>query len=182
MRIKKVTAALSGKRIYIAGDDDGRQWLGDGTVFYLMDERIDFTPDNTLTIMDVDPKKYGEYTVTEMPIMAQAGMETQEGEEELKPMIQVSVGGGKTVLLMAADGKLAALDQKYIQPVEDEGEIEFRLRTSTDRITGGQLPPVIAMYGNMFCSGIAAPKIRTQVDNILEIMQQIVNGSTGYVI
>lgn len=160
MKLQKIKKALKHTSLNVVTGEDGFQWIGDGTAFYLADRELDLTKDNLLAVLDIEEDKRSSYSVREIDWRAlpQIDICPQEGNDvELNPLISVSWAGELVTIMTTAEREAVAVPQRQIAPADGKMPLRFYLRRTVDTETGEIKAPVVTVFRDMLCCAVIMP-------------------------
>lgn len=174
MKLQKIKKALKHTSLEIVTGEDGFQWIGDGTAFYLADRELDLTKDNLLAVLDIEEDKRSSYSVCEINwrAMPQIDICPQEGNDvELNPLISVSWAGELVTIMTTADGEAVAVTQRQIAPADGKMPLRFYLRRTVDPETGEVRAPAVAVFRDMLCCAVIMPMEPRAMQEMWRVMR-----------
>lgn len=174
MKLQKIKKALKRTSLSVVTGEDGFQWIGDGTAFYLADRELDLTKDNLLAVLDIEEDKRSSYSVREIDWRAlpQIDICPQEGNDvELNPLISVSWAGELVTIMTTADGEAVAVPQRQIAPADGKMPLRFYLRRTVDPETGKIKAPVVAVFRDMLCCAVIMPMEPRAMQEMWRVMR-----------
>lgn len=175
MKKSKLTKLIKEtKRVYVATDESGRQWIGDGRALYLAEETIKYSEYNICAILDLEADKKHEYIASEVPPVTGLTLEPTPNEEKLYPLFSVDIAGSLMTLMYTESGTVAAVAQKKIAVIDDQGPLEFAIRYLNSK-------PMVACYSGMLCIGIIGFESGNVGGIIYRWMNHILEQPNGYI-
>lgn len=175
MKLAKINKALTRPSRYIVTGEDGFQWLGDGTAFYVVDQGLDLTEDNLLPVLDIDEEKRDGYYVHEVEgsRMPQCDVCPQEENDELlHPLVSVSWAGELVTIMTTETGEAVAVPQSKIAPADGKEPLIFYLRKSVDQETGEIKAPVVGVFKDMLCCAVIMPVKAETMNEMWAVMRK----------
>ena len=183
MKLARIMKALRGTALSIVNGEDGFQWVGDGTAYYLVDQTLDLTEDNLLSVMDIDEKKRKKYTVRTIEGQRTPMIDIcpQEGcDQALNPLLSASWAGELVTIMTSETGEAAAVLQSQIAPADGDEPLQFCLRRSIDRDTAEERQPVVAVFRDMLCCAVIMPVQARTMTEIWRMMRMASDGGLRY--
>lgn len=177
--IKKVCVAA--KRIEIKNAPDGRQWIGNGKVWYPVDDDIVITQDNVQGLFDLDETQMEKITleVTDEsdPRFRLESVDGESRERLERHMAFYSGGGTYRVLTIPSPTnylrrEVVIVEVALLRPAETkDGYMEYRIRPSVTE-TGVPLRPLLAVYNSLMCGALVYPENKEDTEAALKAMRK----------
>lgn len=171
MRLNEIKKACNAQGEYtIFNCPDGQQWLCNGAAAWPV-EGITITAGIVPAIFDLSPKQQAEMSIREGETTDERfRISPMEGEETLKELGDVLFHGTIYRALESAAG-LILINRDWIKPAARAADdMIFTLRAPEGRA------PMVAVYADMFCSGLIMPIHQKRVKQIQEEMGRMLMG------
>lgn len=175
MKLGKIKKAMTRKTLYIVNGEDGFQWIGDGSAFYIADKNLDLSDGNLLAILDIDEDKRSEYTVREIDGEKVPELDIcpqEDCDKLLHPLVSLSWTDELETIMTTEDGEAVAVDQAYIAPADGKEPLMFVLRRSVNRDTGEIRGPVVVVFRDMLCCAVIMPIGARTMTEIWAVMRK----------
>lgn len=171
MKIKDIAALCKKrKRIQIATEPDGEQYIGDGAAIYKISGLPQICGDEVMTLFDLKEKEREKIAVTETKGAPLDMEDCAAGEKRLEAKYFTFSYGERMLLpLSGADG-LLLIDRKYLKPLaEDMAYLSFWRREDV----GGQ--PYIVLKAGLLAQAAIMP-FRIEDTFFINNVYELANG------
>lgn len=171
MRLQEIKKACNAQGQYaIFNCPDGQQWICNGAAAWPV-EGITITAGSVPAIFDLSPKQQAEMSIREGEVSDERFSVTpMEGEEALRELGDVLFHGVIYRALESAAG-LILINREWIKPAaRATDDLIFTLRAPEGKA------PMVAVYADMFCSGLIMPIHQKGVKQIQEEMGRMLMG------
>ena len=181
MKLSKIRKALSKHIIELIWDRNGNEWIGDGTVFYVLDDGLKIDRDNALPILDVEMDDRKDWDVIELHWEHRGTLDivpNPDCEDDMAEVMRIVMDKTEMIVLRTETGESAMIPAYQVKPCEGKEALGYTLRRAVDSDTGEFEAPVVCVYTNMLCCAVIMPMGRSCWDAAMNRME--VAGATSY--
>ena len=129
MKLKTIaTLFAKNKHLMLINDNDGQQWVSNGFAIYKLQGLPKMSTDNVLRIFDIPPEKQPQWLCSESDEFENLSLaDSYDGDLEVdQHPLKVEWYDGDKFWNFYHEGRIYAINEKYIKPLMDEaGGITF---------------------------------------------------------
>ena len=170
MKAAKVAKrVMKTNKAVILTDEIGKQWISDGINCYLADESVQYTRENLMGILDIDPEKRDRIDVGESMADSELFVMIEtDRDEPLQPIGSIVYSGECMTCMRTEDGKRIWVRQSFIEPADGKMGLRFFLRDGH-----------IACFADLFCSAVLTPEDEEAQGKIEDILRAMLGETTN---
>ena len=171
MKAAKVAKRVMKRNYAVIIDDErrGKQWISDGINAYMADKSVEYTKENLMGILDIDPEKRNRITVSGMYAEGDLfAMEETDRDKPLQPIGSIVYSGECMTCMRTEDERRIWVRQSYIEPADGKMGLRFFLRDGH-----------IACFADLFCSAVLTPEDEEKQEKIEDILRAMLGETTN---
>ena len=170
MKAAKVTKrVMKTNSAVILTDESGKQWISDGINCYLADESVQYTRENLMGILDIDPEKRDRIDVVERTAESELFVMIEtDRDEPLQPIGSIVYSGECMTCMRTEDGKRIWVRQSFIEPADGKMGLRFFLREG-----------VVICFQDLFASAILRPEYGEEQEKIEDMLRAMLGDATN---